>query len=563
MTIPLRNVALSIGVSCSPSRAKLREKSRNDHRQVQSLAEHSMLFAFAQAGGLAAPSVPLSELVDTQLLAWGKSVAAAPDGPRGVAQPGSQNAFAAVGKHTTAVSGPPAAAAAAQEPAVPEPAPPRRPAKASLDTGHLDLSAFGMLPAPADEPSPSSRSQLESGQLDMSALGMPSMVDQEPPQSPPWSERDTGQLDLSAFGMALPPPELPVAQPLSQLESGQLDMSAFGLPSTVDAAPPPAAEHSQLDSGQLDLSAFGMAFPNQEPPREHASSRVESGYLYMSAVGLPSAFESAPAQPVHNQLQSGQLDLSAFGMSFSAPEPPQQPPAAQIDSGQLDLSAFGLPSLADEQRVQQPSSALVSGQLDLSAFGMGLPAPEAPGHTSKASLPGSTQQSTSFAGFGQLGLQPNSDLHTAPAAQAAMPERPFTAEELRQLRSVLGLTATADASPSLPGKRIVRTLAVPDAQHTAAAFLAIADGADAEDEEGHDAANADAHSAGAGPTPAPGLTIEETAEALDIAQLLLPDGTSTKCDHVQCRLMYANAVVLHGAGVRWDAIVQLLLSVPP
>ncbi len=211
------------------------------------------------------------------------------------------------------------------------------------------------------------------------------------------SAMDTGMLDMSAFGFG-GEPEPPQQQqqtaptsPASALESGMLDMSAFGMSAEPEPPaqpqPQPAAVTSALESGMLDMSAFGLA-AEAEPPRpprpqlSAAGSSVHTGMLDMSAFGL--AVEPQPllqrlpsdASPI----DSGMLDMSAFGLS-TEPEPaaqrvPQESQAAPsaLDSGRLDMSAFGLapaPSLPPVATRPAPSSALDTGQLDMSAFGMG------------------------------------------------------------------------------------------------------------------------------------------------------------------------------------------------
>ena len=450
-----------------------------------------MLCASAQVA-FAAAHVPLRVLLDSQLLAWATLVAAAADS-NGAAQSGTAEAnghfraAASTGQHAGTDPKPPDLSTAAVEPNVPEPRPPRRPAMSSLDTGQLDLSAFGMAaPAPEEVPIASSQSQLDSGLLDMSAFGMASMMEPEPPRP----------------------------------------------------------SRSQLDTGQLDLSAFGMGFASSEPPSRQAASQVESGQLDMSAFGLPSTDDLPTAQPAHSQVENGQLDLSAFDMGYPIRDPPPQPAASQIESGQLDMSAFGLPSLADNQAQQQSLTALESGQLDLSTFGIGLPAPE--------SIDYGAQHSTTSHIPAQPSPQAKSVLPTSTAGLAVVAERPLTAEELRQLRSALGVAPddSADASASLHGRRTVKPLAVPGAQHTAAAFLAAASGVDADEDEDDYASGGVAHnSGGAEPASAPGLSAADTAEALAVAQLLLPEGASDGCASLDCVVMVGHGCRPRGGHV--------------
>jgi hypothetical protein len=94
---------------------------------------------------------------------------------------------------------------------------------------------------------------------------------------------ETGMLDMSAFGLddfgappppplATPPPQPPAPPAVNALETGMLDMSAFGLddfgappppspplqpPATSPPQPPAPAACSALETGVLDMSAFG------------------------------------------------------------------------------------------------------------------------------------------------------------------------------------------------------------------------------------------------------------------------------------------------------------------
>jgi WD40 repeat protein len=113
-----------------------------------------------------------------------------------------------------------------------------KPQAPALDTGMLDMSAFGMETAKSSAPA------LDTGMLDMSAFGMETAK----PSAP---ALDTGMLDMSAFGMETAKPSAPA------LDTGMLDMSAFGMETAKPSAP-------AQDTGMLDMSAFGLEPPN--PP---------------------------------------------------------------------------------------------------------------------------------------------------------------------------------------------------------------------------------------------------------------------------------------------------------
>lgn len=132
------------------------------------------------------------------------------------------------------------------------------------------------VPSPSRKPPVPTSSALDSGMLDMSAFGMAAELHPRaaPPQPPPQQQPsavDTGMLDMSAFDVAPEPPPQQQPQPAqqqastaAQLESGQLDMSAFGLVPPPPQLPrvatlPGPAPSSALESCQLDMSAFGSA----------------------------------------------------------------------------------------------------------------------------------------------------------------------------------------------------------------------------------------------------------------------------------------------------------------
>ena len=168
----------------------------------------------------------------------------------------------------------------------------QQPAASTVDSGMLDLAAFGMGATPAAAEAQPAASNLDSGMLDLSAFGMAPPPAAEPVQQQPTaSSLDSGMIDLSAFGMAPPPAAEPVQQqqPASSLDSGMLDLAAFGM------APPPAAptqpSASSLDSGMLDLAAFGMASVPAAAPTAPAA-----------APAAPAAVpKQAPPQPASQQ----------------------------------------------------------------------------------------------------------------------------------------------------------------------------------------------------------------------------------------------------------------------
>ena len=104
-----------------------------------------------------------------------------------------------------------------------------------------------------------SASALESGTLDMSAFGM-SEEGAGPSGSAPAGALESGTLDMSVFGIGAAEPEAQRAVG-SGLESGMLDMSAFGMDAWDGSGDgSDAARGSQggaQESGMLDMGAFG------------------------------------------------------------------------------------------------------------------------------------------------------------------------------------------------------------------------------------------------------------------------------------------------------------------
>ena len=95
-------------------------------------------------------------------------------------------------------------------------------AGAAPASGLLDFAAFGLTEAPAQPEAP-----------------------KQPPQQQPSSSIDTGMLDMAAFGMApLPEPVQQQQQPTS-IDTGMLDMAAFGM------APLPEPEQQQQQPSSI------------------------------------------------------------------------------------------------------------------------------------------------------------------------------------------------------------------------------------------------------------------------------------------------------------------------
>lgn len=147
--------------------------------------------------------------------------------------------------------------------------------------------------------------KLESGLLDLAAFGMAPPPAAVPPQ-PASGSIESGMLDLAAFGMAsLPAAALPQLQPgTDSMESSMLNFAAFGNP-PVAALPQQQAGAGGIDSGTLDLATFGMAPP---PAAVLPQQQQQLPGSFVSAVpsSLPLA-TAGLAQPTRNKPSCGAL----------------------------------------------------------------------------------------------------------------------------------------------------------------------------------------------------------------------------------------------------------------
>lgn len=217
------------------------------------------------------------------------------------------------------------------------------------------------------------------------------------------SALETGMLDMSAFGLVSHEPEQKRAPARSGLESGQLDLGAFGFGGTdsPEEAVPPSVPASQgqgsnasaaIASGMLDLSAFGFGGFHHEPEETSAAavqsggrtSAVDSGMLDPTAFGFGGQYdEPVQAWQTSSALESGTVDPGAFGFGRLTDEPvqathtPRASLATSVATGMIDLSSFGIAtSLPEEETHVAPRTAAVqpgleSGLPDMSAFGLG------------------------------------------------------------------------------------------------------------------------------------------------------------------------------------------------
>eukprot|EP00798_Chlamydomonas_sp_ICE-L_P019174 gene19174-25783_t len=214
------------------------------------------------------------------------------------------------------------------------------------------------------------------------------------PPNPPGGSLDTGMLDLSAFGMNthVQEEEQPPAPAHDPMASGMLDMSSFGMGRMVEPAPPlsraPAPAHDPMASGMLDMSAFGMRthIQEEEPPRAPAPAHnpMASGMLDMSSFGMGRMVKPAPPpSPAHDPMASGMLDMSAFGMNTHVQEKEQPPPAPAHDamsSGMLDMSSFGMGGMVEQAPKQPARTAALAGS-DIARATRPSPPPQTPSNT--------------------------------------------------------------------------------------------------------------------------------------------------------------------------------------
>ena len=110
-----------------------------------------------------------------------------------------------------------------------------------------------------------------------------------PRGAPPAGALESGMLDMSAFGMGGAHDEPSSGGQAGALESGMLDMSAFGMGAAEAQAQP--APGGGLDSGQLDMSFFGMGGWDSGGgdgggAQQSQAGAQESGMLGMGAFGM-------------------------------------------------------------------------------------------------------------------------------------------------------------------------------------------------------------------------------------------------------------------------------------
>ena len=188
---------------------------------------------------------------------------------------------------------------------------------------HRAPSAAGAASTEASRPAVSS--SLDTGMLDMSAFGM-DFTSSEAKQKPQAAQQkpsaiDTGMIDMSAFGMSYEPPEAADDSSAGQqqssqqqgIESGMLDMSAFGMSFAPEPEPEKATSQQQkqsaIDTGMLDMSAFGMSYDAADEESEldnqqQLTGRAGSTSSHQSPKTANSTAEAggrwqAPASQVH------------------------------------------------------------------------------------------------------------------------------------------------------------------------------------------------------------------------------------------------------------------------
>ncbi|GFR41681.1 hypothetical protein Agub_g2427 [Astrephomene gubernaculifera] len=390
---------------------------------------------------------------------------------------------------------------AAAAPAV-KPPPPQRQPPSALETGTLDMSAFGVFggfgaePAPPPPPPPlaaqmvrSQQGALDTGMLNMSAFAGFGAEPPPPPRpSPPKSALESGTLDFSAFsgfgGFAVdPPPPSPPLQPppqpspsrhASALDSGMLDMSAFGgfggfgqeppppppPPPPLPPAPPPPPPPPQpraadpLHSGMLDMSAFGGFGIGQYSQQDDgdaydnraaaAASRAPVPVIISEATPpAPSTLTSAAAA-APPPLDTGMLDMSSFGgfdMGWTAPPPPPPPPLPPATAAESPPRQLGPPLPAASAFEHRPSLPPRSA-LDSWTSSSSGPADSVPAPAASSSQPGVATTATRSAGASGNVNDPWVTFPRVPepatAADPELPELLLAADEVAELHRLLG-----------------------------------------------------------------------------------------------------------------------------
>lgn len=177
---------------------------------------------------------------------------------------------------------------------------------------------------------------------------------------------DTGMLDMSAFGMAYEPDEAADDPPASHqqssqqqdIDSGMLDMSAFGMayePATDDSQQQTAQPN--IDSGLLDISAFGLGEcsgdfkETYESQQEASSQHCSAGLQNLPPASTRAAVNAnrAPAPVPSSTLSraaaaSLQPQGKAVQPSFRQLPPPKPHPLSPLTENELlDLREGVLP----------------------------------------------------------------------------------------------------------------------------------------------------------------------------------------------------------------------------
>lgn len=174
---------------------------------------------------------------------------------------------------------------------------------------------------------------------------------QQHQQQPAVASLDSGVLDMAAFGMAPPaPPAAPQQPAASSVDSGMLDMAAFGMAPPAPPAAPQQPAASSVGSGMLDMAAFGMAPPAlpaapparaalatpSTPPRQQAQRNGSTA----AAPGNGAAVQQLPPAPEQELLSATQL-LPVASECYRQLQELLLPPSSEDDSEELFRGEFG------------------------------------------------------------------------------------------------------------------------------------------------------------------------------------------------------------------------------
>ncbi|MEW5313195.1 MAG: hypothetical protein WDW38_004781 [Sanguina aurantia] len=235
---------------------------------------------------------------------------------------------------------------------------------AAMDSGMLDMSAFGMMGGGdyGDHGSDDEDSVRQPVISIPTPATAPRPLFAKPTAAPPCSAAmDSGMLDMSAFGMmgggdsygdhgidggpgaAAGTPKAEDRRAGRPAASTTPPATAVALPRPLFAKPTPTPPPSSaMDSGMLDMAAFGMVADYGSHADEDAA--VEAAFV---KVLNPAAAETAAAGAAAEAAATTAAAATPSRPLSSKPSAMQATSAAATSSGVLDLSAFGMGGPSD------------------------------------------------------------------------------------------------------------------------------------------------------------------------------------------------------------------------